>query len=106
VHATGGLYDTVQHIDLHAGTGNGLRFDHYNPAALRWAIDRAMEFHRLPMEMKEAHLCRIMKESALRFNHQEVAEQYIAIYEEMLARPLVDRDAGQTESIPPVLPIP
>jgi hypothetical protein len=31
-----------------------------------------------------------MRESQQRFNHEEVAEQYIAMYEEMLARPLVD----------------
>lgn len=94
VHATGGLYDTVKHIDTKAGTGNGFRFDHYNSAALRWAIDRAMDFHRQRMEVREAHLQRIMRESQLRFNHEEVADQYISIYEEMLARPLVERDAG------------
>lgn len=105
VHATGGLYDTVQHIDFDAGTGNGFRFDHYNPAALRWSIDRAMEFHRQPVEMKEKHLRRIMRDSQLRFNHQEVAEQYIAIYEEMLARPLVERDVGQTTSVAPASPV-
>ena len=94
VHATGELYDTVKHTDTKAGTGNGFRFDHYNSAALRWAIDRAMDFHRQRMEVREAHLQRIMRESQLRFNHEEVADQYISIYEEMLARPLVERDAG------------
>ena len=53
-----------------------------------------MEFYRQPQEVKEAHLRRIMRESQLRFNHEEVAEQYIAMYEEMLARPLVDRDVS------------
>jgi hypothetical protein len=55
--------------------------------------------------MKEAHLRRIMRASQLRFNHEEVAEHYIAMYEEMLARPLVERDAGRSNSqsmIPPM----
>lgn len=97
VHATGGLYDTITHLDIHAGTGNGFRFDNYDPAALRWATDQAMEFYRQPQEVKEAHLRRIMRESQLRFNHEEVAEQYIAMYEEMLARPLIERDVSLGE---------
>lgn len=79
VHATGGLYDTITHLDIHAGTGNGFRFDNYDSGALRWATDQAMEFYRQPQEVKEAHLRRVMRESQLRFNHEEVAEQYIAI---------------------------
>jgi ADP-glucose type glycogen/starch synthase len=100
VHATGGLYDTVNHLDIHAGTGNGFRFDHYDPASLRWATDQAMEFYRQPQEVKEAHLRRIMRESQLRFNHEEVAEHYIAMYEEMLARPLVDSDVSTSDASP------
>jgi ADP-glucose type glycogen/starch synthase len=98
VHATGGLYDTVTNLDIHNGSGNGFRFEHYDPAALRWAVDRAMEFFRLPVEEKEVHLRRIMRESQQRFNHEEVAEQYIELYEEMLARPLVARDVGNTDA--------
>jgi glycogen synthase len=90
VHATGGLYDTINHLDVQNGTGNGFRFDHYDPSSLRWATDQAMQFYRLPLEVKEEHLRRVMRESQQRFNHEEVAEQYIAMYEEMLARPLVD----------------
>ena len=90
VHATGGLYDTINHLDVQNGAGNGFRFDHYDPSALRWATDQAMQFYRLPLEIKEEHLRRVMRESQRRFNHEEVAEQYIAMYEEMLARPLVD----------------
>jgi starch synthase len=104
VHATGGLYDTVQHLDVKAGTGNGFRFDHYNPDSLRWAIDQAMLFYRESAEVKEAHLRRIMRESKKRFNHEEVAEQYIAIYEEMLTRPLVDPELGDGPlSVPPAI---
>lgn len=95
VHATGGLYDTIQHLDLANSTGNGFRFDTYDPAGLAWAIDRAMDFHALPREQREPHIRRVMLESRANFNHAEVARNYIRIYEDMLARPLVDQELNK-----------
>lgn len=92
VHATGGLYDTIQPLDLAAGTGNGFRFDTFDTGGLSWAIDRAMDFHALPRTTRESHIRRIMAESKANFNHSAVARRYIDIYEAMLARPLVDKE--------------
>jgi starch synthase len=94
VHGTGGLYDTIRPIDVLKSTGNGFRFDHYDAGALRWAVDQAMEFYGMPDELKAIQIRRVMSESAKEFSHEEVARKYIAIYEEMLARPLVDEMAG------------
>jgi starch synthase/alpha-amylase len=52
-------------------------------------MDRAMDFHRLPADVKERQISRIMDESLARFNHQACAREYIALYEKMLDRPLV-----------------
>lgn len=95
VHATGGLYDTVRPIDVENATGNGFRFDDYGADGLRWAIDQALAFYALPRTAKEPQIRRVMKESAKEFSHEEVARKYIEIYEEMLARPLVDDGAGE-----------
>lgn len=95
VHATGGLYDTIQHLDVENSTGNGFRFNHYNPSALRWAIDRAMDFHALPYDVREREIVRVMKESVQQFSHHEVARRYIEIYEDMLERPLVETESGE-----------
>jgi ADP-glucose type glycogen/starch synthase len=95
VHGTGGLYDTIRPMDIDEETGNGFRFDNYDPGALRWGIDRAMDFHALPAETKDPQIRRVMKESAKEFSHQEVARRYIEIYEQMLARPLVEKEAGE-----------
>lgn len=94
VHGTGGLFDTIRPMDVDNSSGNGFRFDDYDSGALRWAIDRAMEFHALPFETKEPQIRRVIKESIKEFSHEEVARNYIAIYEEMLARPLVENEAG------------
>jgi glycogen synthase len=94
VHATGGLYDTIRPIDVAHSTGNGFRFDHYNANALRWAVDQAMKFHGLSHELKVDQIRRVMLESVKEYSHEEVARRYIAIYEEMLARPLVDHMVG------------
>jgi starch synthase len=96
VHSTGGLYDTVRPLDVERSTGNGFRFDHYDSGSLRWAIDRAMAFHALPDDVRHAQIGRIMRESRIEFSHTEVARRYIAIYEEMLARPLVEKESGET----------
>lgn len=95
VHSTGGLYDTVRHLDISESTGNGFRFDYYGSDGFRWAIDRAMDFHGLPAEIKEREIRRIMIESEHEFSHTEVARRYINIYEEMLARPLVEKESGE-----------
>ncbi|MFT4177224.1 MAG: glycogen/starch synthase [Luteolibacter sp.] len=95
VHATGGLYDTITPLDVENSTGNGFRFDYYGSDGFRWAIDRAMEFYALPAEVKEEQIRRVMKQSVRQFSHEEVARRYIQIYEEMLARPLVEKEAGE-----------
>ena len=99
VHSTGGLYDTIRPMDVEGASGNGFRFDDYNPHGLRWAIDKAMEFYALPDEAKEPQIRRVIQQSKKEFSHEEVARNYIAIYEEMLARPLVEIEAG-SEIVP------
>ena len=95
VHSTGGLYDTVRPLNVERSVGNGFRFDHYNAEAFRWAIDQAMEFYALAPEVREKEIRRVMGESAREFSHKEVARRYINIYEEMLARPLVEKESGE-----------
>ncbi len=89
VRRTGGLRDTITHLDVGANRGNGFVFEHFDTAGLRWAIDQAMAFHRLPAPVKAAQVARIMRESRLRFNHSVTAQAYIDLYERMLRRPLV-----------------
>jgi len=96
VHATGGLYDTVQPMDVAKSTGNGFRFDYYSADGFRWAIDQAIEFYELPQEVKDKQIRRVMRESAKQFSHQEVARRYIEIYEQMLERPLVETESGES----------
>lgn len=94
VHATGGLYDTVEPMEVDRDRGNGFRFDHYSADGFRWAIDRALDFHALPVAVRDAQIQRVMRESVQRFSHKEVARRYIEIYEQMLERPLVETISG------------
>ncbi|MPM88742.1 Glycogen synthase [bioreactor metagenome] len=91
VHDTGGLHDTVERLDVANHTGNGFPFETYDTGGLAWAVDEAMRFWQLPPEVKEPEIARVMRESKQRFNHDVTAQEYIKIYENMLARPLVQR---------------
>ena len=94
-HNTGGLHDTVNPLDWNASTGNGFVFDTYDAGGLFWAMDQAMAFFMQPREIREREIRRIMGESLRRFNHEECAKEYIKLYEKMLDRPLVKRDASE-----------
>lgn len=86
---TGGLHDTVTHLDVANNQGNGFVFETYDSNGLFWAVEQAMQFHRLPAAVKNPQIERIMRESIGRFNHSETARRYFAIYEKMLNRPIV-----------------
>ncbi len=89
VHDTGGLHNTIDHLDLTGNRGNGFVFRNYNSAGLLWAIDEALRFWQLPVAERQAQVQRVMREGQARFNHQVCARHYIDIYENMLHRELV-----------------
>jgi len=89
VHDTGGLHDTVEHLNMETNTGNGFTFNVYDSRGLEWAMDQAMTFYQRPVEVREAQIARIMQEGRKRFTHEVCAQAYIDIYEKMLHRPLV-----------------
>jgi starch synthase/alpha-amylase len=87
---TGGIHDTVVHLDVSGESGNGFLFEHYDSQGLFWAIGEAMRFHALPIQERQAHISRIMKEAREVFNHDVTARKYMDLYERMLMRPLIN----------------
>ena len=88
-HDTGGIHDTITHLDVKNNTGNGFLFKNFDAGGLYWAINQAMLFYNLPQKIKTAQIKRIMKNSVATFTHANTARQYIALYEKMLQRPLI-----------------
>ncbi|MBQ6472755.1 MAG: glycogen/starch synthase [Victivallales bacterium] len=89
VFNTGGLHDTVQHLDISKNSGNGFVFDYHDAQGLRWAIDQAMQFNSLIAPVKNAQIERIMQHARETFNNDRTADEYVKIYQQMLQRPLL-----------------
>ncbi len=88
-HDTGGIHDTIVHIDVRRNKGNGFLFETFDSGGLMWAITQAMDFYNLPKQIKNKIIKEIMINSATDFNYDNTARQYIDLYEKMLARPLI-----------------
>jgi starch synthase/alpha-amylase len=86
---TGGISDTVAHLNPDTDTGNGFLFEHYDSNGLFWAIGEAMTFYALPVSRRQAQVKRVMEHAAGTFNHDVTARQYMQLYERMLERPLI-----------------
>ncbi|MCF7792513.1 MAG: glycogen/starch synthase [Candidatus Cloacimonetes bacterium] len=84
VRSTGGLKDTVEHLDVVNNTGNGFSFLIADKEGLEFGIREAMNFYALPTELKEKQLQRIMSESKRRFNLKNTAENYMQIYHKLI----------------------
>ncbi len=87
-HDTGGLHDTIVHLNGSNPDGSGFLFENYDAGGLMWALDQAMDFFKLPDTTKHSHIRRIMHSAKERFNHDVNAREYIDLYEKMLERPL------------------
>jgi len=88
-HDTGGIHDTISHLDVAQNRGNGFLFKNFDSNGLLWAMKQAMDFYNLPKTTKAKQIHRIMQESRAAFTHANTARQYIKLYEKMLKRPLV-----------------
>jgi starch synthase/alpha-amylase len=91
-HDTGGIHDTITHMDVANNTGNGFLFKDFDSNGFSWAIDEAVKFYHLTLKIKKKQIERIMTQSAATFSHAVTARQYIDLYEKMLARPLIKEE--------------
>ncbi|MFK5952408.1 MAG: glycogen/starch synthase [Desulfobacterium sp.] len=89
VFDTGGLHDTIRHIDPDNNTGNGFVFGVHDSQGLAWGVDQAMAFYQLDPDVKEKQISRVMTQGVLEFNHTACATKYIELYEKMLHRPFI-----------------
>jgi len=81
VRKTGGLADSVEHYDQNTGTGTGIVFNDFNTEALEWALNTALDLYALP-----THWQRLVRNGMLRdFSWQRQGEQYVQLYERLLA---------------------
>jgi len=90
-HDTGGLHDTITHIDISQNKGNGFLFKVHDAHGLFWAIQEAVAFYHQPTRQKKALIKKVMEDSARRFNYDVTASHYVDLYEKMLERPLIPR---------------
>jgi starch synthase/alpha-amylase len=94
-HNTGGIRDTISHLNLDTGAGNGFVFDVYDANGLLWAMEEAMGFFIQSNRVKNRQIKRIMQESKATFTHSVTARRYIDLYEKMLRRPLIPRPLSE-----------
>ncbi len=92
---TGGYHDKIRKLRLKAfgspqDMGNGFLFRDYDAGGLWYGLERSLEFHRLPGEIREEQLRRIMRESREEYSLDRMIAEYIRIYETLNGgRPLI-----------------
>lgn len=84
VRSTGGLKDTITHLDVEKNTGNGFVFKIADKAGLEFGITEALEFYQLPFEERLQQQQRIMSESKRKFNLKNTADKYLQIYDKLI----------------------
>ena len=89
VRATGGLKDTVSHLNASEDRGTGFVFNDFNTTALWWAISEAVKFHLLPFNQRQRNIRRVMRESMEGFNLENTTLQYVRLYERLLGEKLI-----------------
>ncbi|HTV52772.1 MAG TPA: glycogen synthase [Steroidobacteraceae bacterium] len=81
VRQTGGLADSVHRYDLASGTGTGVLFREFTPAALERALDQTIDLYAQP-----AHWLRLLRNGMSEdFSWEHQGAEYVALYESLAA---------------------
>ncbi|NLN61503.1 MAG: glycosyltransferase [Myxococcales bacterium] len=89
VRATGGLKDSVTHLDIAKDIGNGFVFNDFTSDALWWACVEAMNFFRSDISVRNRIIRRVMNEGMNNFNIERTTLEYVRIYEKLLGEKLI-----------------
>jgi starch synthase len=76
VRRTGGLADSVEHYDPASGRGTGVVFNDFDPPALEWALNTALDLYALPAEWTRM----VRNGMQCDFSWQHQGAEYVELY--------------------------
>jgi len=85
---TGGYHDKIHELEIAEDgapkdSGNGFLFRDYDPGGLWYGLDKTVQFHRRPLEVREKQIKRIMRETRQQHDIEVMVEKYIDAYEQL-----------------------
>ncbi len=89
MRATGGLRDSVTHLNAMDDEGNGFVFEHFDARGLWSGCAEAMRYWHLDDETRQRIVQRVMREGMNNFNLERTTLAYVHIYEKLLGEPLL-----------------
>ena len=83
---TGGYHDKIRELLISdigkpKDKGNGFLFRDYDVNGLWYGLSRAVQFHRLPCDIRERQIKRIMRETRQEYDPEKMVDRYIDLYE-------------------------
>ena len=97
----GAIHDCVRDLAVDADRGTGFMFKNFDVNGLLWAVEQAMNFFNLPLQIRSSRICRIMGDSLGRFDRRQDIRRTIQLYERALNRPLDHLKPEADESADP-----
>ncbi len=82
VRRTGGLADSVQHFDPATGQGTGVVFNDFDPPAVRWALETALDWYGQPTLWRRL----VLNGMGQDFSWDRQAAEYERLYEGIMIR--------------------
>ena len=82
VRRTGGLADSVQLFHPETGTGNGIVFNDYDAAALRWAIDYGLQLFQNKRSWRKL----MQNGMSMDFSWQRQGQVYVDLFRQLAGR--------------------
>ena len=92
---TGGYHDKIRELRMKIDgspqdVGNGFLFRDYDSGGLWFGLEKSARFHRIPEEIREGQIRRIMREARERYDLRNMIAEYIGLYERLNdGRPLI-----------------
>ncbi len=85
---TGGYHDKIRELRMKIDgspqdVGNGFLFRDYDPDGLWFGLEKSVRFHRIPREIREVQIKRIMREVRERYDLRNMIAEYIGLYERL-----------------------
>jgi glycogen synthase len=85
---TGGYHDKIRELRLKidgspVDVGNGFLFRDYDAGGLWYGLQKSVQFHRKPSDIRIPQLKRIMEESRQRYDLNNMIVEYLRLYEKL-----------------------